>query len=62
MTRLLFAVRGTMYSVLLVIVLYTPTMFLIPDELWWNRYLVWCLGWTGAYVMQWFNRWYDSTW
>lgn len=56
--RVLFKLRGVLYMILLTLLFYTPTVYLIPDEIWGARWLTWCLGWTAAYAVNAFSDWY----
>lgn len=60
-SRVLFALRGTFYLLLIVFAFYAPTQWLIPDEQGFARWAVWCLGWTAGWVVQMFGDWYTST-
>lgn len=57
--RIVYAVRGALYMLLITMAFYIPAQWLIPDELSWQRWGVWALGWTGAFVVQWFIEWYQ---
>lgn len=57
-TRVFHAVRATLYMILIVLAFYLPAQWLIPDEHGFARWGVWCLGWTAAYAVQFFQSWY----